>query len=101
MLHFTGYAIVPASLRLFPLLPIKGCVGMLLQGLCWKGDLLLADGFVGRLRLGSRRPERPSGLFVDSCNTSKYPSKILHHVKKKKKVVFFKILTNLVSQLQT
>lgn len=93
MLHFTGCAIVLASLRLFPLLPIKGCVGMLLQG--------LADGFVGRLRLGSRRPERHSGLFVDSCNTSKDPSKILHHVKKKKKVVFFKILTNLVSQLQT
>lgn len=79
------FAIVAASL--FPLLPIKGCVGVLLQGLCRKGDILLADGFVGRRRLGSRRPERPSGLFVDS-NTSKDPSKILHHVKKKS--CFFK-----------
>lgn len=91
-------AVVSASqLRLFPLLPIESRVTELLQRLCWKGDLLFADGFVGRPRLGSGQPERPSGIFVNSCNTSEDLSHMLHNGRKKG--LSFTMLTNLVPQL--
>lgn len=83
MLSSDSYSSSRATV-LVSLLPIKGCVGVRPQRLHCEGDLLLAYGFLRRLRLGSRQSERSQWAFVNSCDLT-YCS------------MFSTFLTNLVS----